>query len=132
MEGLGFVGFVILWTSILGARAVLHKETQSLTVAEKAKLVDYSTKNRPFIWVVFIIYIGGYFVVQRLFPTDLRLILLCYGVLLLIWLVLRMFKAKKELEELDFPKAYIHKTVQAALLRMVGLLLSFACFLVEF
>lgn len=132
MEGLGFIGFILLWTSVLAARAVLHKETQALSVEQKAKLVDYSTKNRPLIWVVFIVFTGGYFLVQHFFPKDLLLILLCYGSLLLIWLVLRMFKAKKELEQLDFPTAYINKSVQAALLRMVGLVLSFACFLVEF
>lgn len=112
--------------SIIGARFINEKGLKLLTTEQKGLLVQAFSDLYKYQLIFLALIIGLYFLLAKLFPANMSLIMVGYFSMLILFMFVHGFLISKKLTQYGIPKTYSRYYILSTFVKTGGMLLAMA------
>lgn len=118
------IAAIIFILSIFGARIINEKGLKQLTTEKKGLLVQAFSDLYKYQLIFLAVIIGLYFLLMKLFPGDMEIIITGYFSLLGILMFVHGYAISKKLEQYSIPKTYTRFYIWGTLVKTGGMIVA--------
>ena len=120
------ISILILLVAIFTSRIISEKANKSLSIEQKAELIDLFSKNRIYTFAALILIIAAFFASLKFNLLAQSTTVIIYIILISGFMLINSNMAYKKLKSHNFPDSYIKSYLISTSIRLIGLMVFFA------
>ncbi len=126
-----YIGLFAMFASIFISRFMIERSLKKLTIEEKGKLLDLSSKYRIYNIVSLLVLMILFFLVYQFELINQNALFISYLIVFTIYLIIISYLNIKSLKENNYPTDYITSNYYSSFIRILGVLIFFVCMYFE-